>query len=181
MIAPSHSHTPVTPDRFDACVLGLLPWLASRFDLSAGAFRGEGVEADSPAELLTAQGRAIFRSLGIEARLPHVIRVKIDRWPAIPDSILAASARSSALARATRATLPGQEESFHAALRSFASPDSGYTLDPDSDAPGSIAAAHHLLVVVRPRWFTLRSTPLPRVSDEAVIAMNERLLAATAP
>jgi hypothetical protein len=183
MIAPSRASTPspVVEDPFDTCVLVLLPWLASRFDLSAGAFRGEGDEAAAPAELLTAQGRAIYRALGVEARLPHVIRVKIDRWPAASDTALAAAARHSPLARAARAALSGSAESFLGAIRPFASPDSGYALDPDTGAPGSLAAAHHLLVVVRPHWFVLRATPLPRVSDEVVIAMNERLLAAPAP
>lgn len=168
-------------ERVDACLLGLLPWLASRFDLSTGVFRGEGAELDAPPGLLAAQGLAIFRTLGVHPFLPHIVRIKLERWPTLTAAVLAEPARQSPLARSAQAALSGSTDGFLAALRPYASPDSGYALVSESNSPGSLAAAYHLLVVVRPRWFAARSLSEPVVSDAHVGALNERLLAATAP
>lgn len=181
MITSPNPNPQLARERIDASLLGLLPWLASRFDLSTGVFRGEGDELDAPPGLLTAQGRAILHALGIHPYLPHIVRIKLERWPTLTAAALAEPARQSPLARSAQAALSGSTDGFVAALRPYASPDSGYALISDSNSPGSLAAAYHLLVVVRPRWFAARSLSEPVVSDAHVAALNERLLAATAP
>ena len=181
MITSPNPNSQLAQERVDAFRLELLPWLASRFDLSTGAFRGEGDERDAAAGLLTAQGRAILHALGLHPFLPHIVRIKLERWPLLGAAVLAEPARSSPLARAAQAALAGPADGFLVALRPYSSPDFGYGLSPDSDLPGSLAAAYHLLVVARPRWFAARSLPEPAVSDAHVAALNERLLVAPAP
>ena len=47
--------------------------------------------------------------------------------------------------------------------------------------PGSLAAAYHLLVVVRPSWFAAHGRTVPPVPAEAIGSLNERLIATHAP
>lgn len=177
----SARHPRAGDDCIDARLLGLLPWLASRFDLSDGAFRGEGEESRAPAGLLAAQGRAIFQTLGIHSLLPHIVRTKLDRWPAVAAASLGRTAKASPLAHAAHAVLARPAEAFHSALLPYASSDFGYALRSGSGAPGSLAAAYHLLVIVRPLWFAARVRLLPRIPDGDVASLNDRLLTAHAP
>lgn len=170
-------------DCIDESLLPLLPWLASRFNMADGSFRGEGVERDAPPAFLSAQGRASLQALGIYARLPHIVRAKLDQWPPVESARLAGPAENSPLARALRLAPAGRSEAlaFRLALRPYLSSDFGYTLRPEAGAPGLLAAAYHLLVVVRPAWFESRARPLPSVSDQTTLSLMERLLATHAP
>lgn len=183
--APRHSPSPPQTARhatdIDERLLGLLPWLASRFDLSAGSFRGEGPERDSPPGLLAAQARDGLRALGIYERLPHVVRAKLGQWPELEAARLARPAEDSPLARALRPALGRSPAEFLARLAPHASCDFGYALLPDASSPGLMAAAHHLLVVARPGWFAARARPLPVLPASAVESLTERLLATHAP
>lgn len=163
----------------DALLPGLLPWLASRFDLASGRFRGEGGERDLPADLLTARGRACLRALGLLERLPHVARAKLDleRDPDRPFR----PAEAGPLARSLRHALDKDAPALFAALAAHLSWDGGYTLRPREDGPGSMLAAHYLLVVARPAWFAARGRTPPALSVPLVESFIERLLATHAP
>lgn len=168
-------------DSIDPCLLRLLPWLVSRFDLAAGSFRGEGPEHDAAPDLLSAQGRAILEDLGIHPLLPHVVRTKLDRWPRIAPVRLDHAAAASPLAEAARGSLAGSAAVLQATIAPYLSSDFGYTLFPDAGQPGSLSAAYHLLVVVRPSWFAARARPVPKVPPQAIASLNERLMATYAP
>lgn len=178
----AHFSTRPAPDHatgIDEHLLGLLPWLASRFDLSDGSFRGEGGERDRTPEVLTAQGRACLQALGIHDRLPHVVRAKLDQWPEPPPALRAAETGS--LARTLRTSVKKNAADFQTALAPYSSPDGGYALKPRDGSPGSMAAAYQLLVVARPAWFAGHELPLPTLSAAVVEAFTERLLATHAP
>ncbi len=174
---PSHA----TEDSIDPCLLRLLPWLVSRFDLAAGSFRGEGPEHAAAPDLLSAQGRAILEELGIQPLLPHVVRTKLDRWPRIAPSRLGHAAGATPLADAAQGSLAGPAISLQMAIAPYLSSDFGYALFPGAGQPGSLSAAYHLLVVVRPSWFAARARPLPEIPAQAIESLNERLIATHAP
>lgn len=156
-----------SPATVDDVVLHLLPWLALRHDFSDGSFAGKGEEQSVPVGFLTAQAGAILEATGLRDRLPHIVRTKLDIWPAFTAAELAGPASGTPLALVAQANLRGDPAALAQALVPFLSSDGGYMLKPGVGRPGLMAAAHHLLVEVRPAWFALRARPAPSL-DEAV-------------
>lgn len=167
---PSLSGPGITDDISAAVVddvlLRLVPWLALRHDFADGSFVGKGEEQAVPAEFLTAQAAAILVALGLREKLPHIVRTKLDAWPSYTATELAKPASGTPLALAMRTRLSAGPAAFVRALGPFLSSDGGYMLRPGARSPGLVAAAHHLLVEVRPAWFALRNLPVPPI-DEA--------------
>lgn len=167
---PSLSGPDITDDisaaAVDDVLLRLVPWLALRHDFADGSFVGKGEERTVPAEFLTAQAAAILVALGLREKLPHIVRTKLDAWPSCTATELAKPASGTPLARAMRIHLSADPDAFVRALGPFLSSDGGYMLRPGARNPGLVAAAHHLLVEVRPAWFALRNRPVPPI-DEA--------------
>ena len=149
----------------DDVLLRLVHWLALRHDFADGSFVGKGVEQSVPAEFLTAQAAAILVALGLREKLPHIVRTKLDAWPSYTAIELARPASGTPLALVMRTKLSADPAAFVRALAPFLSSDGGYMLKPGVRNPGLMAAAHHLLVEVRPAWFAFRNLPVPPVAE----------------
>jgi hypothetical protein len=160
----------------DGVFLRLVPWLALRHDFADGSFLGKGDEQLASPAFLTAQARAILEAVGLKEKLPHIVRTKLDAWPPYTLAELAKPSVGTPLAVTTRASLGGEAADLAKALAPFFSSDGGYTLKPQGKRPGLMAAAHHLLVEVRPEWFALRDLPVPSVGDEAARHFLSQLL-----
>lgn len=164
-------------DDVDEPFRSLLPWLASRFNPCNGSFHGEDTERGAAPGLLAAQGRACFRAIGLYELLPHIVRTKLDLWPELSAAELAKPASGSPLAQGLTPLLGDQPAGLLAILGKHASYDRGYTLWPDSSFAGEMAAAHHLLVVMRPAWVATRARGKIVFSDYTVNSLTERMLA----
>ncbi|MFA6961602.1 MAG: hypothetical protein WC205_12680 [Opitutaceae bacterium] len=171
MCPPRFHENEMTPGvdsgSIDDVLLRLVPWLAMRHDFADGSFTGKGEEQSAPAGFLTAQATAILAALGLREKLPHIVRAKLDAWPGYPAVELAGPAAESPLALAMRAHLSKNAAVLERELAPFLSSDGGYTLKPGGRRPGLMAAAHYLLVEVRPAWFALRDLPVPPVDETA--------------
>jgi hypothetical protein len=151
----------------DVLLLRLVPWLALRHDFADGSFVGRGEEQSISAGFITAQAGAILEALGLREKLPHIVRTKLDSWPGCAVAELAKPASSTPLAVVMRESLSLDAVAFARVLDPFLSSDGGYMLKPGRRQPGLMAAAHHLLVEVRPAWFALRDLPVPPVGETA--------------
>lgn len=155
------SSSVVSPDSIDGALACLVPWLASRYDFTQGCFSGEEGKGGEAVGIVTAQAVAILTRLDLYATLPHVVKVKFAAWPTLPDAQLAAPAKNSALAIATRDARKRTGPDFVRALAPFRTEDGGFSLHRDSPGRGMMAAAYHLLVEARPAWHEARRRPTP--------------------
>jgi hypothetical protein len=151
----------------DDVLLRLMPWLALRHDFADGSFVGKGQEQSVPAEFLTAQAADILAALGLREQLPHIVRAKLDVWPAYPATELAKPASQTPLSLVLNKKLSKNVAVIERELAPFLSSDGGYMLKSGGRGPGMMAAAHHLLVEVRPAWFSLRNRPVPPIDEAA--------------
>ena len=147
-----------------------------------GSFIGEGEELETAPEILAAQALGVFEALGIKGRLPYVIRRKLSAWPAQAENTLRATTRESPLATQMRKAVTSSPAVFASTLRPFRALDSGYTLEPSQGGPGLIAAAHLLLVEIRPAWYSKHGfTAPPELGAATLSQFSNQLLPVFAP
>ena len=148
----------------------------------SGSFLGEGEELETAPEILAAQALGVFEALGIKGRLPYVIRRKLSAWPAQAENTLRATTRESPLATQMRKAVTSSPAVFASTLRPFRALDSGYTLEPSQGGPGLIAAAHLLLVEIRPAWYSKHGfTAPPELGAATLSQFSNQLLPVFAP
>lgn len=166
----------VQAESIDGVLLRILPWLASRYEFTAGVFADPRREDAWAAGVETAQAVAMLKALDLYAALPHVVKIKLASCPVFPEEALSAPAQGSALAGMTRRQGSQRADAFMRALEPFATNDGGFSLEENSAGPGMMAAAYHLVVEALPAWYRAQGRSAPGFDPAQAERFASRLL-----